>query len=35
MPSMTEAWLSESEMTASSSPRMVSNRPPLASKQEV
>ena len=28
------AWFSSSEMTASSAPRMVSNSPPLASKQE-
>jgi hypothetical protein len=32
---MIEAWLSASEMTASGSPRRVSKRPPLASKQEV
>ena len=31
---MIEAWLSASEMIASSSPSSVSNRPPLASKQE-
>ena len=29
-----EAWFSSSEMMASSAPRRVSNRPPLASKQE-
>ena len=29
------AWLSSSEMTASSAPSSVSNRPPLASKQEL
>jgi hypothetical protein len=34
MPSMIEAWLRASEMTASSSSRMVSNSPVLASKQE-
>lgn len=34
MPSMMEAWLRASEMTASSGPRMVSKTPPLASKQE-
>ena len=34
MPSMIEAWLSSSLMTASSAVRMVSNRPPFASKQE-
>ena len=34
MPSMMLAWLSASEMTASSSPSSVSNTPPLASKQE-
>jgi len=33
MPSMMEAWLSASEKTASCSPKMVSNRPPLASQQ--
>ena len=31
---MIEAWLSESEMTASSSPNSTSNSPPLASKQD-
>ena len=31
---MIEAWLSASEMTASCSSRMVSNRPPLASKHD-
>ena len=31
---MIEAWLSSSEMIASSSPSSVSNRPPFASKQE-
>ena len=31
---MIEAWFSASEMIASSSPSSVSNRPPLASKQE-
>ena len=31
---MIDAWLSASEMIASSSPRSVSNRPPLASKHE-
>ena len=31
---MIEAWLSASEMTASSAPSSVSNSPPLASKQE-
>ena len=31
---MIEAWFSSSEMTASSAPRSVSNRPPLASKHE-
>ena len=35
MPSMMEAWLSASEITASSGPSRVSNSPPLASKQEV
>jgi hypothetical protein len=34
MPSMIEAWLSASEMIASSSPSRVSNRPPLASKHD-
>ena len=29
------AWFSSSEMTASSGPSRVSNRPPLASKQEL
>ena len=32
---MIEAWLSWSEMTASSSPSSASNRPPFASKQEL
>ena len=32
--SMMEAWFSSSEMTASSGPSSVSNRPPFASKQE-
>ena len=32
---MIEAWLSASEMTTSSSERIVSNKPPLASKQLV
>ena len=31
---MIEAWLSASEMIASSSPRSVSKRPPFASKHE-
>ncbi len=31
---MIEAWLSSSEMMASSGPRMVSKSPPLASQQE-
>ncbi len=31
---MIDAWFSASEMTASSAPSSVSNRPPLASKQE-
>ena len=31
---MIEAWLSASEMTASDSSRIVSNRPPLASKHD-
>ena len=31
---MSEAWLSSSEITASSAPNSVSNTPPLASKQE-
>ena len=31
---MIEAWLSSSEMTASSGPSSVSKRPPLASKHE-
>ncbi len=31
---MIEAWLSSSEMIASSSPRSVSKSPPLASKQD-
>ncbi len=35
MPSMMLAWLSSSEMTASSGPSSVSNRPPLASKHEL
>ncbi len=35
MPSMMDAWLSWSLMTASSSPRSASNSPPLASKHEV
>jgi hypothetical protein len=35
MPSMMEAWLRASEMTASSSPRSVSKSPPLASKHDV
>lgn len=34
MPSMIEAWLRASEITASSGPRRVSKTPPLASKQE-
>mmetsp|Transcript_21420 Transcript_21420/g.51458 ORF Transcript_21420/g.51458 Transcript_21420/m.51458 type:complete len:243 (-) Transcript_21420:117-845(-) len=34
IPSMIDAWLSASESTASSSVRMVSKRPALASKQE-
>jgi hypothetical protein len=33
MPSMIEAWLSASEMTASSGPNRDSKTPPLASKQ--
>ena len=32
---MIEAWLSASEITASSAPSSVSKRPPLASKQEL
>ena len=32
---MIEAWLSASEMTASSGPSSASNRPPLASKHEL
>ena len=31
---MMEAWLSSSEMIASSAPNSVSNRPPLASKHD-
>ena len=31
---MIEAWLSSSEMTASSSPSSTSNTPPFASKHE-
>ena len=34
MPSMIDAWLSASEMMASSSPSSVSKRPPFASKQD-
>ena len=34
MPSMMDAWLSWSLMTASCSPRSVSKRPPFASKQD-
>ena len=34
-PSMIDAWLSWSEMTASCSPSSASNRPPLASKHEL
>ena len=34
MPSMSEAWLSSSEMIASSAPKSVSKTPPLASKQD-
>jgi len=34
IPSIILAWLSASEMMASSSPRSVSKRPPLASKHE-
>ena len=33
-PSMIEAWFSSSEMIASSAPRIVSNRPPLASQHD-
>ncbi len=34
MPSMIDAWLSSSEMTASCSPSNVSNNPPFASKHD-
>ena len=34
IPSMIEAWLSASEITASSSPSSASNRPPFASKHD-
>jgi len=35
MPSIIEAWLSSSDIIASSSVRRVSKRPPLASKHEL
>src|ERR1700741_2181793 len=35
MPSITEAWWSSSEMTASAGPSSVSNRPAFASKHEL
>ncbi len=35
MPSITEAWLSSSEITASSGPSSVSNSPAFASKHEL
>jgi len=35
MPSMIDAWLSASEMIASSGPSSVSNTPPFASKHEL